>query len=149
MSANRTAIICSGYFDPLHVGHLDYLQYAAKYGDVWVIVNNDNQAALKKGKPFMPESERYLIIMALACVKWATVSTSRNKTVNSDIRRLFSVLTELNYNKIYFAKGGDSTKDNVPEQVICNGLGIEILWGVGGKKIQSSSALTGLAKLNE
>ena len=52
-------VIVSGYFDPLHVGHLDMMDEALEYGDhIWVIVNNDRQAELKKRKAFMPEKER-------------------------------------------------------------------------------------------
>lgn len=141
---NNTAVITSGYFDPLHFGHLDYLEAAAKLGDLYVIINNDLQAAFKKGKAFMPEAERCRIVNALKCVKSVVISRSKDKTVIDDLRDLSFVLTETGFNNIYFAKGGDSTQDNVPERVICGELGIPILWGIGGAKVQSSSWLTGL-----
>ena len=62
-------VITSGYFDPLHVGHLEYLRMAKKLGDkLVVIINNDEQAKLKKGKPFMAEKDRLEIVFALEFV---------------------------------------------------------------------------------
>ena len=56
-------VVASGYFDPIHVGHIEYLELASKLGDrLVVIVNNDNQAILKKGKAFMSEVDRLKIV---------------------------------------------------------------------------------------
>ena len=64
-----TVVAVSGYFDPLHVGHLEYLEMAKQLGDkLIVIVNNDKQALLKKGKSFMNENDRAEIVSALKCV---------------------------------------------------------------------------------
>ena len=50
-------VAVSGYFDPIHVGHLEYLRLSKKLGDkLVVIVNNNHQCVLKKGKPFRSES---------------------------------------------------------------------------------------------
>ena len=67
---NNKYIVCvSGYFDPLHIGHLEYFKKSKKIGkQLMVIVNNDEQAILKKGKPFMSFKERIEIIRELRCV---------------------------------------------------------------------------------
>jgi len=127
-------VVTSGYFDPLHIGHLRLLEEAKKLGDyLCVIVNNDQQAKLKKGKPFMPEKERLAIIEALKPVDDVFLSIDTDKTIRETLRAIKPQI---------FAKGGDSTIDNVPELDICKELGIEVVFGVGGEKIQSSSWLT-------
>lgn len=126
-------IVASGYFDPIHSGHLQYLEAAAKLGDrLIVIVNNDAQAILKKGRPFMLAEERREIVAALRCVSEAVISFDKDSTVRKTLEDIYPDV---------FAKGGDSTLENVPEKEICERLGIELVMGVGGGKIQSSSEL--------
>jgi len=124
-------VVASGYFNPLHIGHIKYLESAKKLGDkLIVIVNNDVQVGLKGSFPFMPERERVEIIKALRCVDEVMLSIDSDKTV---ARTLMEVNADV------FAKGGDSTPENVPEaeQAVVK----EIIFGVGGQKIQSSSTL--------
>ena len=127
-------VIASGYFNPLHMGHLEYLKEAKKLGDrLAVIVNNDEQVKLKGSVPFMDETSRLEIIRALKFVDEAWMSCDLDKTVRSSIKLIKF------YNKgdeFVFAKGGDSTPENTPEQDI-----IEVVFGVGGDKVQSSSTL--------
>lgn len=122
----------SGYFDPLHCGHLELFCLAKKLGTkLIVIVNNDHQAKLKKGFPFMSDKERLAIVSSLKMVDKAVLSIDKDKTV---CKTLESLKPDV------FAKGGDSTLDNVPEKEVCDKLGIRLVLGLGNK-IQSSSWL--------
>jgi len=128
-----TTIMVSGGFDPLHVGHVQLMQDAARYGRLIVAVNSDDWLKRKKGYIFMPFRERIEIIKALECV-WQVVDIDDSDNTAIDaIRR---------YTPNFFANGGDRTKKNVPEQAICDELGVGMLWGIGGEdKPQSSSWL--------
>ena len=124
-------VICaSGYFDPLHVGHLEYLEMARQLGDqLVVIVNNDSQAKLKKGKPFMGHDDRLKIIRALKCVDEAFISVDNDLSVSKSLRMCVPHV---------FANGGDRKEDEIPESKICRELGIEMVDGLG-QKIRASS----------
>ena len=125
-------VVTSGYFDPLHRGHLELFCRAKKLGTkLIVIVNNDGQTKLKKGFPFMSEKERLAIINSLKMVDRAVLSIDQDKTVRKTLGLLRPHI---------FAKGGDSTLNNVPEREICEKLGIRLVLGLGDK-IQSSSWL--------
>ena len=129
LKENRT-VVASGYFDPIHVGHIEYLEMAAKLGDkLIVIVNNDNQAALKKGTPFMTEGDRLKIVSSLKCVDEVFLSIDEDPTV---CRSLQAVSPDI------FAKGGDRFVDEIPEATTCKEIGAEIVDGLG-MKIRSSS----------
>ena len=123
-------VAASGYFDPIHVGHIEYLKLAASLGDeLVVIVNNDEQAILKKGKPFMPAKDREAIIKCLRFVDRVFISIDTDKTVCKTL--------ELIHPNI-FAKGGDTFTSTIPEKVICDKLNIQIIDSLGDK-IRSSS----------
>ncbi|MEK6844440.1 MAG: adenylyltransferase/cytidyltransferase family protein [Nanoarchaeota archaeon] len=125
-------VAASGYFDPIHIGHVEYLQKAKNLGDkLIVIVNNDKQAQLKKGYEFMPFSERIEIIKALKFVDEVFPSIDKDKSVCKSLERIKPHI---------FAKGGDRFSHEIPEAEVCNRLGIKILHGLGDK-IQSSSDL--------
>jgi cytidyltransferase-like protein len=129
-------IVASGYFDPLHVGHIEYLNKAAFLGErLIVIVNNDKQCVLKKGKPFQSESDRLTIIRNLKCVYRAFLSSDEDGTVCQSIKDTHSA-----FKIAIFAKGGDRYSTEIPEAAICKELGIEIVDGLG-EKIRSSSEL--------
>lgn len=129
MKENRT-VVASGYFDPIHVGHIEYLEMAAKLGDkLIVIVNNDNQAALKKGAPFMTEGDRLKIVSSLKCVDEVFLSIDEDPTVCRSLQAV---------NPDIFAKGGDRFVDEIPEATTCKEIGAEIVDGLG-MKIRSSS----------
>lgn len=127
-------IVCtSGYYNPLHKGHVRLLEEAKKLGDyLIVIVNNDEQVRLKGSKVFMDENERLEIVKSLRCVDHAVISIDKDRTVCKTIEMLKPQI---------FAKGGDSTPDNVPEKEICDIIKCNIVYNVGGNKIQSSSWL--------
>ena len=128
-------VATSGYFDPLHVGHLECLKLASELGDkLIVIVNSDLQAKQKKGKSFMMEEDRLKIVAALRCVDEVFLSIDKDSTQCESLKHLKPDI---------FAKGGDRTSDEIPELSICRELGIRIVDGLG-KKIRSSSSLTGI-----
>ena len=126
-------IVCvSGYFNPLHYGHIEYFEKSKELGDkLIVIVNNDKQSILKKGKSFMPENERLKIIRSLRIVDMAVLSIDEDRTV---CKTLESVRPDI------FTNGGDQSNDIIPEKDICEKLGIKLVDGMGNK-IQSSSWL--------
>ncbi len=125
-------VVASGYFDPLHVGHIELFELARKLGDkLVVIVNNDKQIEMKKGKYFMPVEERKQILEALKCVDEVFVSIDDDKSV---CKSLEAIKPDI------FAKGGDRFSYEIPEAEICRKLGIEIVDRLGNK-IQSSSEL--------
>tara|TARA_Y100000996_G_scaffold345952_1_gene283995 strand:- start:164 stop:571 length:408 start_codon:yes stop_codon:yes gene_type:complete len=131
-------VVTSGYFDPLHVGHLECLELAKQLGDrLIVIVNSDLQAKLKKGKSFMIENDRMKIISALKCVDEVFLSIDKDKTQCKSLEYLKPDI---------FAKGGDRMSDEIPESNICHQLGIQIVDGLGDK-IRSSSEITGLKEI--
>jgi len=131
--SKRVAV--SGYFDPIHVGHLEYLKLAKELGDkLVVIVNNNHQCVLKKGKPFMDEADRVEIVKALEIVDEVFLSIDQDKSVCTSLERVKPNI---------FANGGDRHTGEVPETVVCKKHNIEIVDGLGDK-IRSSSDLTGL-----
>ena len=74
------AIIVSGYFNPLHKGHIEYFQRSKELGNkLFVIVNNDNQRSLKGSKEFMLEDERMLIIESLSITDLTVLSIDQDK----------------------------------------------------------------------
>jgi cytidyltransferase-like protein len=124
----------SGYFDPIHIGHIEYFKLSKNIADkLMVIVNNDEQAILKKGRPFMPAVERIKIIQELKCVDIVVLSTDTDRTV-------CNTLATVEPKPTYFCNGGDQNNNSIPEAKICNELGIELRDGFG-EKIQSSSWL--------
>ena len=133
------AILVSGYFNPLHKGHLELFEKAKAYGDaLWVIVNSDLQRELKGSKEFMDENERLIIVSALGMVDKALISIDKDKTQRAtlgDLADQYSGEYEL-----YFANGGDQNNDSIPEVTVCKEKGIGLLEGLGDK-IQSSSWL--------
>ena len=129
MSKNKTVMV-SGGFDPIHVGHVRMIQEAAKHGDVIVVANSDAWLERKKGYVFMPWEERAEIILSMRGVLDVLPVDDSDGTVCDALRR---------YNPGYFANGGDRKQNNTPEMDVCEELGIEMLWEVGGGKIQSSS----------
>ena len=132
---SETVVAVSGYFDPLHVGHLDYFSLARELGDkLVVIVNNDHQCALKKGKAFMPEADRVKIIQSLEEVDEAFLSLDTDR---SDCESLARIKPDI------FANGGDRNLTEIPETKVMEKYNIKMVDGLGDK-IRSSSDLTGL-----
>tara|TARA_B110000046_G_scaffold179121_1_gene207887 strand:+ start:6930 stop:7355 length:426 start_codon:yes stop_codon:yes gene_type:complete len=135
----KKAIIVSGYFNPIHKGHLEYFNNAKALADeLFVIVNSDLQRNLKGSKEFQKEDERLFIVQNIKAVDKAIISVDTDRTVCASIRALFET-----YGKEYqlgFANGGDQDNSSIPEAPICNQLKIDLIDGLGDK-IQSSSWL--------
>jgi len=137
-------IIASGYFDPIHVGHIKYLELAKKLGGkLIVILDNDFQCILKKGRPFMKQEERVKIVQSLRCVDEVFASIDKDQSVCESIK---SIAQKYQGREIIFAKGGDRYSYEIPEAKVCKEFNIKIVDGLGNK-IQSSSGLTGLKGL--
>jgi D-beta-D-heptose 7-phosphate kinase/D-beta-D-heptose 1-phosphate adenosyltransferase len=128
-------VAVSGYFDPIHVGHLEYLKMAKSLGDkLVVIINSDYQAGLKKGKSFMPEQDRLEIVQALRCVDEVFLSIDKDKSVCKSLEYLKPDI---------FANGGDRSLEEIPETAVMKKYKIEMVDGLG-EKIRSSSEITGI-----
>lgn len=134
-------IIVSGYFNPIHKGHLEYFINAKAKGDLlYVIVNSDFQRGLKGSKEFQKEDERLFIVQHIKEVDQAFLSIDQDRTVCKTLEFLHR-----QFGKTYhlaFANGGDQNNNSIPEVPICQALGIELIDGLGDK-IQSSSWLLG------
>ena len=133
------AIIVSGYFNPIHKGHLEYFNNAKALAEaLFVIVNNDHQRALKGSKAFQEEAERLIIVSNIKAVDHALLSIDQDRTVCASIRKIVE-----DYGDRYdlaFANGGDQDNNSIPEAPICESLGVALIDGLGDK-IQSSSWL--------
>ncbi len=133
------AIIVSGYFNPIHKGHIEYFQNAKENGHkLFVIVNSDLQRALKGSKEFQDEKERVFIVENLRLVDKCFLSIDQDRTVVESIKMIYNEFG--NEYKLAFANGGDQNNDTIPERPICEKLGIELIDWLG-VKIQSSSWL--------
>jgi len=130
-------IMVSGGFDPLHIGHIQMIKEAALWGTVIVVINSDEWLMRKKGYVFMPWKERAEIIGNIKGVSLVTGVDDTDETV----------CHALGYHRPdAFANGGDRKKKNTPEMELCDELGIQMLWGIGGTdKPQSSSWLVNKA----
>ena len=131
-------VMVSGGFDPIHIGHIRYIQESKKLGDkLVVVINNDNWFDLK-GKPvFMTAKERKEIIEALTPVDQVIISGHKKGTKDMSVcKEIVKIKPDI------FANGGDRFADNIPEFKLCNDLGIEMVFNVGrGGKIRSSSEM--------
>jgi D-beta-D-heptose 7-phosphate kinase/D-beta-D-heptose 1-phosphate adenosyltransferase len=138
--------ITSGYFDPMHLGHLELLELSRAQGDaLWIIVNNDAQAALKKGKAFMPEATRLGIVRALRVVDCAVLAIDTDGSVCATLDKLLTEAKTAGH-EAFFCKGGDRHAGNIPEMEVLNRHGAKLIDGLGEKIDSSSSILNRAAK---
>tara|TARA_B100001057_G_scaffold397776_1_gene408065 strand:+ start:23887 stop:24315 length:429 start_codon:yes stop_codon:yes gene_type:complete len=136
----QRVVIVSGYFNPIHKGHIEYFKNAKSQGDkLWVIVNSDLQRELKGSEEFQEEDERLEIVKSLRVVDKAILSIDEDRTVVKSIAKLVTK-NNTHHRKFMFANGGDQTNETIPESEICRILGVELIDGLGNK-IQSSSWL--------
>lgn len=134
--------IVSGYFNPLHEGHLEYLKLAHCQVDyLFVIVNNDLQRELKGSKFFQTQDQRLAIVSALRYTFSAVLSIDTDRTVSRTIEKIvLDIRKKYDDPKFTFFNGGDQTNETIPEIYICGRLGVGLVDGLG-QKIQSSSWL--------
>ena len=129
----KPTIMVSGGFDPVHAGHIRMIRAASQHGDVIVIANSDTWLHKKKGFVFMDFIQRAEILNSIKGVILVDSVDDTDGTVCEAIKRL---------RPTYFANGGDRGRHNTPEQNVCEELGIEMLWGIGGnEKVAASSEL--------
>jgi len=137
----KKAVAVSGYFNPIHKGHLELFENAKQAGDMLiVIVNNDEQRKLKGSQIFQDQEERLTIVRAIRDVDMAYLSIDQDKTQIETLKMLYERYVIEGGLELAFANGGDQNNDTIPERSICEGLGIELIDGLGAK-IQSSSWL--------
>ena len=129
---SEKVIAVSGGFDPIHVGHLRMMKEAAQHGRLVVIINSDEWLRRKKGYVFMPWQERAEIISAYDFVSEVVMAKDQDRTVVASLKEIRPDI---------FANGGDRENVNTPEAQFCKENGVEMMWGVGGGKIQSSSSM--------
>lgn len=126
-------VCVSGYFDPLHNGHIEYLKEAKKLGnELVVIINNNHQAGLKKGFHFYDDKIKKCIIENLKMVDEVVISIDEDRTIHKTLEMIKPDI---------FAKGGDVTQIPPAEEELCNKLGIKVVYNVGGEKINSSTQI--------
>ena len=143
----KKAIIVSGYFNPIHKGHIEYFNNAKKLADeLFVIVNSDYQRLLKASKKFQEEDERMIIVSNIKAVDKAILSIDKDRTVCKTLKLIFNEY-ETEY-ELFFANGGDQNNDTIPERSICEKVGITLVDGLGDK-VQSSSWLLKNYEKNE
>ena len=137
--SKKKGMIVSGYFNPIHKGHIEYFNNAKALADeLFVIVNSDLQRKLKASKEFQQEQERVFIVSNIKSVDHCILSIDRDRTVCRTIEKI-----ALDFNEDYeliFANGGDQNNNTIPERLICDQKGIKLVDGLGDK-IQSSSWL--------
>ena len=133
-------VLLSGGFDPVHIGHVKMVQAAAEIGKIVVVgVNSDEWLTRKKGKPFMGFDERLYIMSSL---KDTTYAVGFDDSDNSACDLIITAREKYGQGvSIAFANGGDRVRDNIPEVQACLDSDVEMVWNVGGGKIQSSSDL--------
>ena len=137
--SKQKAIIVSGYFNPIHKGHLEYFNNAKAMADqLFVIVNNDHQRELKGSKEFQDENERMIIVSNIKAVDKAILSIDADRTVCATIKMIAEQFGD--EFDLGFANGGDQNNDTIPERSVCDKMNVALIDGLGDK-IQSSSWL--------
>lgn len=130
-------VIVSGGFDPVHEGHMALFNAAAEYGKVHVFLNSDDWLARKKGSSLLSFQTRKEILKNMTAIHRVHSVDDRDDSVCNGLLKLRG---EYSNTKMFFANDGDR-RDNIPEMWFCEDLEIELLWNVGGDKIDSSSKL--------
>lgn len=141
ISKKQKIVAVSGYFNPVHKGHIDLFKAAKALGDkLVVILNNDEQVKLKGSCPFMAQKDRKAVLEAIECVSEVVISIDVDRSV---CKTLEMVKPDV------FANGGDRREElDIPEAEVCKKYKIEMVFNVGGGKAASSSWLIDKAKGN-
>ncbi|NDB60019.1 cupin domain-containing protein [bacterium] len=133
---NNDIVVITGGFDPLHSGHIDYINSAAELGRVFIGVNSDEWLTRKKGKAFLPLEERLNILNNIKKVMMVVPLDDSDGTAKDAIRQARKWFPK---NKIIFANGGDRSQDNIPEMDYPDD-NIEFVFGIGGENKKNSSS---------
>ena len=137
----KKIIILSGGFDPLHIGHLKMFKAAKEQADIIIVgANSDHWLTRKKGQPFMIHDERLEILKAIKYIDYVYTFNDDDDTACDLIKKVIEKY-ENHEVEILFGNGGDRTVTSTPEIEFCNQNGVQLLWKIGGGKIQSSSNL--------
>lgn len=133
-------VIVSGYFNPLHGGHLDMLEAAGAMGDKLItVVNNDRQQLLKKGKIILDEKNRLRLMRALRAVNEVVLSIDEDPTI---ARTLEMIARQHPGDELIFANGGDRNNEKaIPEAEVCRQYRIEMRFDAGADKVDSSTRI--------
>lgn len=136
----KKIVIVSGYFNPLHGGHIDMIEAAKAMGDrLVVIVNNDKQQLLKKGKIILDDENRLRLMRALRDVDQVVLSIDEDATIK---RTLAMVAGQHPGDKLIFANGGDrDSEKEIPEAAVCKQYNIEMRFDAGRGKPDSSTRI--------
>ncbi len=140
--------ITSMYANPLHPGHIECLELSKAMADeLWVVINNDHQAKLKRGtESFQDEHYRCRVVAALKPVDRVVLATDTDGSVCQTLETLF---TEARQNPavtdIFFTKGGDRFASEIPERAVCEAFNVTIIDGLGAKTHSSSSYVSRVA----
>jgi len=133
----KTIVLITGGFDPIHSGHIAYLQAAKKLGDILVVgVNSDAWLGRKKGRAFMPLMERTAILRAMVGVDFVI---DFDDSDDSAKHAIWMVRQSYPQDHIVFANGGDRTNTNIPEMGIQD-PNLDFVFGVGGQDKKNSSS---------
>ena len=136
----QKVVVVSGGFDPLHSGHIAYLKEARALGDRLIVaINSDDWLESKKGRFFMPQSERAEIVKNLAFVDRVYANNpedDKDGSCKGVLRKLLNTMPDV---ELVFANGGDRTSTNIPEMQI-NNKRLSFKFGVGGSDKKNSSS---------
>ena len=144
-------LVISGYFNPIHSGHIDYITSASKLCDkLIVVVNSDHQVNLKGSTPFQNEEERQKIVSSIKGVDEAVISIDKDESVCQTVRsQYYRHQDDPFFLAMAFCNGGDRKRGGIPEEVLYEELGIRMLYNIGGEKVQSSSKLIKQASISQ
>jgi cytidyltransferase-like protein len=133
------------YANPIHPGHIECLRLSKELCDeLWVIVNNDKQAELKRGVPsFQDEQYRKEVVGSIRYVDHVFISTDNDESVCKTLNNLVLAIRNIDSEaEIIFTKGGDRFADHILEKEICDSLGIKIIDSLGEKTHHSSQIIS-------
>ncbi len=130
-------VAIAGGFDPIHKGHIDHIRKASELGELTVIIATDEQLIRKKGYRLLPFEDRIVVVSNICGVVHAIPSIDTDGTVSETLRMIKPNI---------FAKGGDRTPDNMPqnELAVCAEIGCDVVYGVGDLLNSSSRIVNNL-----
>ncbi len=134
----KRVVLVTGGFDPLHSGHIELLKDAKTHGDCLIVgLNSDDWLRRKKGKAFMPYTERACILSNIKPVDWVMSFDDDDNTACDAIKQLQEAFPKA---EIIFANGGDRDSKNIPEMVQSDFYNVRFVFGVGGAYKKNSSS---------